>query len=210
MFLLVLLNLFKPNELRRKVKVIRQYRKSQEILRESPPRESPEKQAGNQNNQLLLTACRTDETVAYISGVIEEWFEKRPLPFLRFCRRRELKKSIDLLNKRGIKLGVFSDYPAEKKLEALGISKFISTVVSSSDQGVYGFKPKTNGFRIAAAKMGLAPSEVLYVGDRAEIDGQGGSNAVMQVVIIKTFLRNGNAHGYQSLNSLSDLVGAIE
>ena len=203
--LLVLLNLLKPRALKRKVRVIQQYRKAQEIIRKSP-----EMQTGNHSNQLLLTANYTGESVPYISYIIDEWFEKRPLLVIRLCRRRELEKSISLLHKKGLKLGVFSDYPAEKKLEALGISKFITTVVSSSDQGVYGFKPKTNGFTIAAIKMGLKPSEILYVGDRPEIDGQGGSDAGMQVVIIKSFLRNGNAHGYQSLNSLSDLVGAIE
>ena len=205
LLLLVLLNLLKPRELKRKVRVIRQYRKAQEILRESLGM-----QAGNRNSQLLLTAHRTGESVPFISDVIEEWFEKRPLPFLRFCCRRRLNRSMGLLNKKGITLGIFSDYPAEKKLEALGISKYIKTVISSSDEGVQGFKPKTNGFTIAAGKMGLKPSEILYVGDRPEVDGPGGVDAGMQVAIIKSFLRNGNAHGYRSLNSLSDLVGAIE
>lgn len=203
--LLILVNLFRPYELKRKLNVIRQYRKSQEILRESP-----EMEVGNQNSQLLLTSRHTGESVLYISDVINEWFEKRPLPFLRFCCRRKLNRSMGLLNKKGIKLGVFSDYPAEKKLIALGISEFIKTVVSASDEGVQGFKPKTNGFKIAATKMGLKPSEILYVGDRPEVDGPGGVDAGMQVAIIKSFLRSANTHGYRSLNSLSDLLKVTE
>jgi len=203
--LLILLNLFRPYELKRKLNVIRQYRKSQEILRESPEMES-----GNQNSQLLLTSRHTGESVPYISEVIDEWFEKRPLPFLRLCCRKGLIESMDLLNKRGIKLGVFSDYAAERKLEAMGVSKYIGTVVSSKDEEVRGFKPETNGFTIAAVKMGLKPSEILYVGDRPEVDGPGGVKAGMQVAIIKSFLRSNNAHEYRSLNSLSDLLMVIE
>jgi FMN phosphatase YigB (HAD superfamily) len=209
MLLLVLFNLYKPKELKRKVKVILQYRRSQEILRESPPAEFPEMQTGNQNRQLLMTAGHTGETVSYISRVIDEWFEKRPLPFLPLCGRRKLKESIAILHKKGITLGVFSDYPAEKKLEALGVSRFITTVVTSRDQEVYGFKPKTNGFKIAAARMGLKPSEILYIGDRSEVDGLGGSEAGMQVVILGGFFKRRNSCDYPSIRSFSELSRTV-
>ncbi|MEW5818116.1 MAG: hypothetical protein AB1798_22345, partial [Spirochaetota bacterium] len=86
MLLLIFLNISNPSELRRKIKIILQHRKSQEILREFP-----EGQNGNQNNQILLTARHTKETIAFVSNIVEEWFDKRPLPFLRLCRRRRLE-----------------------------------------------------------------------------------------------------------------------
>lgn len=200
-FLLMLLNFFKPYELIRKFKVILQYRKSQEVLRKST-----EMQTGNQNNQILLTARHTGETVAYVSDVIEDWFEKKPLPFIRLFRKREIDKVIGLMQEKGFKLGVFSDYPAKKKLDALGISKFITTIVSCNDQEVYGFKPKTNGFDVAAKKMGLEPSDVVYVGDRPEVDGPGASEAGMKVAIITSFFQKATTNIYPCFNSLHDLL----
>jgi HAD superfamily hydrolase (TIGR01549 family) len=201
--LLIAHKIFNPLELKRIIKVIVQYRKSQEILRGSS-----ETQNGNQNNQLALTARLSGESVSYVSDIIEEWFEKRPIPFLRICKRRDLETTIDLLDKKGIRLGVFSDYPVKKKLEALRISNFISTVVSSHDERVAGFKPMTNGFKIAAEDMGLAPSDILYVGDRPETDGVGSSEAGMHVIIFRGFSRK-NSCEYPSISCFSDLLKAI-
>lgn len=201
LFLLIFLNFYRPKELLRKLKVIIYYRKCQEILRHVPKMKRKD-----QKNQLMLTADKTGESISYVSDVVEEWFEKKPLPFMHLCRRREIYKVIDLMQKRGFNLGVFSDYPAEKKLEALGVLKFFKTVVSSSDHGIHGFKPNTNGFRIAAAKMGLEPSEVLYVGDRPDVDGLGGSEAGMKVVMLKSFLRKNRTGDYPFINSLNELL----
>ncbi len=204
--MLVLLFLFhfsRPSELWKKLRVILQYRESQEILRKLPMAG-----IGNQKSQILLTARHTNESVSYISDVVEDWFEKKPLPFLRFCRRRELRESLSLLFQRGIKLGIFSDYPAENKLKALGISNLITTVVPSGNMEIYGFKPRTNGFKIAADKMGLDPAEILYVGDRPEIDGLGGSEAGMQVAILKRFGKR-NGCQYPLVRSFPELLRTI-
>ena len=203
LLLLFLFHFSRPSELRRKLRVVLQYRKSQEILRKSPM-----EGIGNQESQILLTARHANESISYIADVVEEWFEKKPLPFLRFCRRRELRESLSLLFQKDIKLGIFSDYPAENKLKALGVSNLITTVVPSGDMKVHGFKPRTNGFKIAAGKMGLDPAEILYVGDRPEIDGLGGSEAGMQVVILKRFGKR-NGYPYPSVRSFSELLRTI-
>lgn len=202
-FLVVISNLFSPKELIRKVKVIIKYRKSQELMRT----ENSQKEC--YKGQIMHTAEKTREHPSYISDVIEEWFEKRPLPFIHLCRRRGMKKALDRWYKNGIKLGVFSDYPVEGKLNALGISRFITTTVSSSDTDVHGFKPNTNGFAVAARKMGMDPSAILYVGDRSEVDGIGASNAGMQVVILKSTLRKRTNCNYTSVRSFHDLMKIV-
>ena len=198
--LFVAFNIHNPKELLRKAKVITAYRKAQENLRYSLQ--------GSTNcsiRQIDLTLNNSGESHGYVSKTIIEWFEKRPLSFLRFCRRPGLNSVLYQLDQKGFKLGVFSDYPAQHKLLALKIYKYFSTIMSTNDPEVKGFKPKTNGFAVAARRMGLKPSEVLYVGDRAEVDGIGASAVGMPVVILKGFYDLKKSCDYPILSSFEGL-----
>lgn len=203
-FLLVLLNIHNPKELFRKAKVIAVYRKAQENLRYSLQGSS-----SCSIRQIDFAINNTGESYAYISKTIMEWFEKRPLPFLRLCRRRGLNFVLGQLCQKGFKLGVFSDYPAQDKLRALRVYEYFSIIVSANDPEIKGFKPNTNGFAVAARKMGLEPSEILYVGDRAEVDGVGASAAGMPVVILKGFFDLKKSCDYPMLGSFYDLPKII-
>ena len=198
--LFVSFNIQNPKELLRKAKVITAYRKAQENLRYSLQ--------GSSNcsiRQIDLAINNTGESHGYVSKIIIEWFRERPLPFLRLCRRRGLNSVLCQLHQKGFKLGVFSDYPTQHKLLSLKIYKYFSTVMSANDPEVKGFKPKTNGFAVAARRMGLKPSEVLYVGDRAEVDGVGASAVGMPVVILKNFFDLKKSSNYPVLSSFDGL-----
>lgn len=201
--LLLLSNFYNPRELFRKLKVIIQYRKSQELMRTGGNQKECDK------NQIMYTAESTGEHPSYISAVIKEWFEERPLPFIPLCRKRGMKKAIYEWYKNGIRLGVFSDYPVEAKLNALGIAGFFTAIVSANDPDVHGFKPDTNGFAVAARKMGLAPSEVLYVGDREEVDGVGAINSGMKSAILKKGFKKRNHGDYFYFHSFHDLMKIV-
>lgn len=181
---LFFLNIHKPKELLRKIRVILAYRKAQEALRNSGGKcKSPSRV------QIKLTSEMTGESAGYITGAVREWFERRPLRYLRLCRRRGMFSLIDSLHQMGFKLGVYSDYPAEDKLISLGISKYMMAVVSAHDPAVRGFKPETNGFAVAAQRMGLKPPEILYVGDRPDVDVPGAQAEGMRVIIIGTGIK---------------------
>jgi FMN phosphatase YigB (HAD superfamily) len=119
-----------------------------------------------------------------VEDIVEEWFFRRPLPFLPYSHRRKVHATLESLLNQGIKLGAFSDYPPAEKLEALGLSQYFSFALSAWDEEMSGFKPHTNGFNIAAERMNLYPAEILYVGDRAKVDGTGAHLAGMSCVII--------------------------
>jgi len=201
---LITLNMHNPKELLRKIKVIMSFRKAQETLRRYP-----QKDVDYPSRQIHITSENTGESPAYISETIQEWIENKPLPYLRLCRRKRIKTVIALLHETGLKLGVYSDYPVEKKLDALDISQYISVIVSASDPEVNGFKPQTNGFSVAARRMGLNPSEILYVGDRPDVDGAGASAAGMQVVILNGLLKKKTTREYPSISSHYDLLKII-
>ena len=113
--------------------------------------------------------------------------EELPLRYLYVCRRKRL---IDLLKKwkrMGVPLGVYSDYPAKLKIEKLGINKIFDVIVTSTDNDVNAFKPKADGFINAARKLGIAPNEVVYIGDRKDVDGVGAEAAGMSYIILNDF-----------------------
>ncbi|MHB8633767.1 MAG: HAD family hydrolase [Thermoplasmatota archaeon] len=80
---------------------------------------------------------------------------------------------VDLV-RLGLRLGVVSDAPrfkAYQRLEAAGLLEFFDVVVTLSDHGER--KPAERPFRAALEMLGLAPHEVLFVGDWPEKDMQG-------------------------------------
>lgn len=201
---LICLNVFHPLQLLEQVKVIRWFRKAQETLRTS---ENPI--AAPCIRQIQWTAEKSELSEATVTSIIEDWFYKRPLPLVFLCRRAGLRTIMRRLYIEGFVLGVFSDYPATGKIRALGISEWITTVVSSCDAEVEGFKPHTNGFSVAAMRMGIDPSHILYVGDRPEVDGMGGLAARMNVAILNGNSVRGRPHSYPRLRSFRDIVRVI-
>jgi HAD superfamily hydrolase (TIGR01549 family) len=119
-----------------------------------------------------------------VEAAVSEWIFQRPLKYLRPCRRAGVESLLGYLASRGIPAGVFSDYPPREKLQALRVAEKISLVACATDAEINAFKPHPRGFVWACERWGLEPSEVLYVGDRVEVDALGAANAGMPSVII--------------------------
>jgi putative hydrolase of the HAD superfamily len=84
----------------------------------------------------------------------------------------------------GYSLGLISNAPADtrKAVEALGLTKYLSTVVIS---GVVGYtKPHPEIFRIALREAGVEAGEAMHIGDLYEADIVGARNAGMEGVLI--------------------------
>ena len=95
-----------------------------------------------------------------------------------------LPELLDALAARGMHAGVFSDYPARAKLEALGLEGRFDPVLCATDPEIDAFKPNPRGFLRACELWGLEPGEVLYVGDRADVDGEGARRAGMPCALV--------------------------
>ena len=184
-------------------RVLSEFRKAQETLR---GQETPR---GAAIEQLELTARRTGLSRDEVDTIVAEWMLERPLKHLPRCRAEGLLALLDFLAQRGIKMGVFSDYPPELKLQALGVGGRFSVVLCSSDPAVGMFKPHPRGFLVASARWKVDPSEVLVVGDRPDADAAGAAAAGMPCVIV------GNAHAdsssdFVSLHSLERLRDVLD
>jgi HAD superfamily hydrolase (TIGR01549 family) len=83
-----------------------------------------------------------------------------------------------------VRLGAFSDYPVDAKLHALGLGEACTLRLCATDGDIDAFKPNPRGFLRACERWQLPPRDVLYVGDRFEVDGLGAQSAGMRCAII--------------------------
>lgn len=134
--------------------------------------------------QYAAVSDRLGCRMADVERAVAEWIERRPLKWLRFCRRRGIEGLMGFLSRRGVRRGVFSDYPVEAKLRALGLAERFDLSLSAVDQDVGAFKPDPRGFLVAAQRWGLPARQIVYVGDRSDVDAVGAAAAGMQCVVI--------------------------
>jgi HAD superfamily hydrolase (TIGR01549 family) len=168
-----------PASARRTWAAVGAFRRVREELRELGAAEAPLARL-----QFERAAARAQMEVDEVEAAVSEWIFRRPLRYLRRCRRAGIEELLGYLASRGILAGVFSDYPAREKLEALGLAEKISLVACATDAEINAFKPHSRGFVWSCERWGLEPAEVLYVGDRAEVDALGAANAGMPCAIL--------------------------
>jgi phosphoglycolate phosphatase/putative hydrolase of the HAD superfamily len=88
------------------------------------------------------------------------------------------------LRARGVQVGVFSDYPVADKLDRLRVRTHVSLELDATTEDINAFKPHPRGLEVACARWGLPPDQVLYVGDRADVDAEAARRAGMRCAIL--------------------------
>jgi len=146
--------------------------------------------------------------VEEVGLLVEEWMQRRPLKYLRFCRAAGLLPLLDYLDRTRVPIGVLSDYPASEKLAALGLAGRFSPVVCTTDPEVGALKPDPRGFTHVCEHWGLATSEVLMVGDRTDVDAGGAVAAGMPCVIMSASATAGD--GYVTCSSFERLQRVLD
>jgi len=163
--------------------------------------------------QYEWAAERSGLPVAAVEGWVAEWFYARPLRYLRRCRRGRVLTALARLDAAGLQVGVLSDHPVDAKLEALGIGGAMSLELCTMDPEIDAFKPHPAGFLRACSLWGLAPAEVLYVGDRVDVDAAGAAAAGLACAIVgkRVPLRRAapSPARFLSLSTLAGLEHAI-
>jgi len=203
---LALAAILRPFQTLREIRIMVHYRRAQEWLRL------------NQNinitpdSQLNRAVATTGVPAQEIMGCVHFWMELLPLRYIPLCARPKVRRLIDRWRSLGVPMGVYSDYPARDKLRVLGIEWLLPFAVCSTDSEVRTFKPDPQGFKVAAAKIGLSPPNIVYVGDRKDIDTVGALNAGMDAVLVgKRFMDGGNTKTLAALDiELSEAYAARE
>ena len=127
----------------------------------------------------------------------------------------DIKQTLSKLKQAGIKLGLLSNTfinatTLERHLAQIGILDFFDARLYS-----YQFKyrkPNKKIFIEAAEKIGIRPENVLFVGDRLDMDAAGALEANMTAVLKKAYT-NTNKNIPQNvikIERLAELVGVVE
>lgn len=160
----------------RDLQVLKHYRKNREALAESL--------AQNVSQiQFKATAQAYQMTEEQVAGIVHEWMDLKPLPAVKAARFENIDRIFEVLKARGVKIGVFSDYPVTEKLRALGLEADIQCCSTESD--VDRLKPEPAGLIRTVEMLGLARGDCLMIGDRQERDGLCAESASVAFLLCK-------------------------
>ncbi|HEX2671938.1 MAG TPA: HAD family hydrolase [Polyangiaceae bacterium] len=157
------------------IKTLRQFRHEHEAMREeqaksrtlSPLHESPF--AG----QLARTADKLGVPVADVERVVRHWMIERPGKWIRRFPRRSLLAELRAFKGQGGRTALVSDYPAARKIDALGVRSLFDVIVANGEaDGPRRLKPDPEGYLHAAELLKVPPSRCLVIGDRDDADGE--------------------------------------
>jgi HAD superfamily hydrolase (TIGR01509 family) len=123
------------------------------------------------DRQFEATAAATGVPRAEVEKIVARWLYREPLAFVPRHAFPGAAAFIAALRARGIRIGVFSDYPAKGKLKALGLTIDVIRDAAAGDIGR--LKPHPVGFLRVAELLGVPPSRCLIIGDRNDRDGDG-------------------------------------
>jgi len=127
----------------------------------------------------LLRELGVEDTDAFVDAEHEAW---RPA----FAVLGSAQALLEALRSRGIKTGVVANsWPDPGRVlradaERFGLAPLLDVLVSSSDIGVS--KPQPEIFLHALGRLGVAPENAMFVGDRLETDVQGAAQVGMTTV----------------------------
>jgi HAD superfamily hydrolase (TIGR01509 family) len=163
------------------------YRHAQEELRGAPPGDGD-----LENEQLSWASRRTGLRVDELRPMVALWMEEGPLDLLAGAVWEGLEAVLVQARQRGLRLGVVSDYPAEKKLVAMRLRRYFDTVVTAQDAEVQRFKPHERGIQVALKRLHTRPEDALYVGDRPDVDAEAARRAGVACAILDPKGRQSN------------------
>lgn len=158
-----------------------------------------------QRQQFIHCASRLDVPVERVRRLVDRWIMEEPLACMAASRYPGVRRFLEMLRERGIKLAVFSDYPAAGKVASLDLS--FDLIVSSVDPEVDRFKPHPAGLDVIAKKLGVSSRDCLMIGDRVDKDGECARRAGMPFLHKTLRFEAGGENQFQHYDSLVELLG---
>lgn len=121
------------------------------------------------HREFEVTSKATKISVNEVEEIVARWLYQKPLSVINRHTFSGVDAFLAMLKERDIRTGVFSDYPAEDKLRALGLS--VDVIRDATDAEIARLKPNPTGFLKVAELLGTSPSRCLIIGDRDDRDG---------------------------------------
>ena len=185
----------------RTMRALSAYRKAQEHLRAARIDEPPSLDLAEA--QLRFACERSGVDAASMAQCVARWMDHEPLDLLAQHIQPGLIEFLDACRGRELKLGVLSDYPAEPKLDALGLGQRFDVVLAAQSPEVSAFKPDPRGLQVAMKRLRVDPQHCLYVGDRPDVDGTAAAAAGMPCCILTR--HTSDSRNWTAVSSFADL-----
>jgi FMN phosphatase YigB (HAD superfamily) len=171
----------RPQEGRRVLRALKAYRHALEQLRYAAEADVAVAEA-----QLARASQLCGLPEDRILEAVRRWMEEEPLDLLLRARRDCVVDLLETARRRRLKLGVFSDYPAHRKLAAMDLLHFFDVVVTAHDSDVQRFKPHPRGLQVTLRRLGTPVDSALYVGDRREVDEVAAARAGLPSLLLES------------------------
>ena len=91
-------------------------------------------------------------------------------------------ETFEKIHAKGLKIGVFTDFPLFSKLKGMGLDDLVDFAASSDDVGF--LKPDAHCFEYLLYNLKMDAKDVLYVGDSYTKDIEGASAAGLDSVLV--------------------------
>lgn len=125
--------------------------------------------ADMKTRQYYYVASKMRTTSKYVEQVIDFYMMKMPLSLLDAYKDQILIHIIEYLKEKSCQIIVYSDYPVEDKMKALGVCA--DKYYTSADPLINCMKPNPKGLEVIMRDLGIDASEAIMIGDRYEKDG---------------------------------------
>jgi FMN phosphatase YigB (HAD superfamily) len=117
-----------------------------------------------------------------VRALVDRWLHVEPLATLSTAAAPGVQALFSRIRHSGRKIGILSDYPAEAKLAALGLSA--DFIVHAEQETVGILKPHPAGLRHLLSLASVSSSEAVFIGDRPDRDGEAGRRAGVATYIV--------------------------
>ena len=155
---------------------VRKFRKVRELWDRPASSESLEEEQYEYTAKLMGLSPET------VREAVETWIYDKPLKYIRACRDEGAARLFSLLKEKGIGCYIFSDYPIEEKLEALGLEA--DGCYAATDKRLGVLKPDPRGLELIMEDTGFKPGDLLMIGDRDSKDGEAARRAGCDYLIL--------------------------
>ncbi len=94
----------------------------------------------------------------------------------------DVRDALLRLKAAGLKTAALSDFPVGRKLEYFGIEDLFDVVLGYPESRR--LKPRPEPFLVMSEHLGVRPEEIIYIGNKLDIDVRGAENAGMRGALI--------------------------
>jgi HAD superfamily hydrolase (TIGR01549 family) len=136
-----------------------------------------------EKQQYEILSERFHVTPEIIKEIVDRWMQEKALKYVHLFRDKKLLKYICRLKNNGTKLVLYSDYPVEKKLQAL-FPLEVDYCFCALDKEIGCLKPNPKGIRHIVKTVDEPVEQIVFIGDRYKKDGKSAESVGMDYLIL--------------------------